>query len=69
MEEFDDMLNGKLNIIIFSFLPKTGSVGPVEQQIKLVLPKEEQNQTILKTLCYIGIFSDDRCSINFWNCW
>ena len=36
--ESEEYYDGKLNIIIFSFLPKTGSVGPVEQQIKLVSP-------------------------------
>ena len=36
--EFDDMLVGKFHIIIFSLLAKTGSVGPVEQLIKLVSP-------------------------------
>jgi hypothetical protein len=39
LEKYDGMLDGKLNIIIFSILPKTGSVGPVEQQINLVSPK------------------------------
>jgi len=28
----------EIDIIIFSFLAKTGSVGPVEQQIKFVSP-------------------------------
>ena len=32
------MLVGKFHIIIFSLLAKTGSVGPVEQLIKLVSP-------------------------------
>ena len=36
--EFDGMLVGKFHIIIFSLLAKTGSVGPVEQLIKLVSP-------------------------------
>ena len=36
--EFDGMLVGKFQIIIFSLLSKTGSVGPVEQLIKLVSP-------------------------------
>jgi len=31
------MLN-EIDIIIFSSLAKTGSVGPVEQQIKIVSP-------------------------------
>ena len=38
--EFDGMLVGKFLIIIFSLLAKTGSVGPVEQLIKLVSPKD-----------------------------
>ena len=38
--EFDGMLVGKFHIIIFSLLAKTGSVGPVEQLIKLVSPKD-----------------------------
>jgi len=36
--EFDILLDGKFDIIIFSYLAKTGSVGPIEQQIKDVSP-------------------------------
>ena len=38
------MLDGKLNIIIFSFLANRRSVGPVEQQIKLVSPKQQNKK-------------------------
>jgi len=36
--EFDIMLDGKFDIIMFPYLAKTGSVRPTEQQIKVVSP-------------------------------